>query len=57
MSMILKHILGQSIGLAEPARELPLWRYGYGGEPKPFLHPVCTPAGHYFNAAFCSTSR
>jgi hypothetical protein len=44
--MNLTHILGQSIELADPARELPLWRYVYGGKPKPYFHPVCTPAGH-----------
>ena len=44
--MKLTHILGQSIELADPARELPLWRYVYGGKPKPFFHPICTPAGH-----------
>jgi hypothetical protein len=44
--MNLTHLLGQSIELADPARELPLWRYVYGGKPKPFFHPVCTPAGH-----------
>jgi hypothetical protein len=44
--MKLTHILGQSIELAVPARELPLWRYVYGGKPKPYFHPLCTPAGH-----------
>ncbi len=44
--MILKHNIGQSIELAYPARELPLWRYVYGGKPKPYIHPLCTPAGH-----------
>jgi Methane oxygenase PmoA len=44
--MNLTHIIGTSIELADPARELPLWRYVYGGRPKPYFHPVCTPAGH-----------
>ncbi|HVT88273.1 MAG TPA: PmoA family protein [Tepidisphaeraceae bacterium] len=44
--MILKHDLGTSIELRNPHRELPLWRYVYGGKPKPFFHPLCTPAGH-----------
>ncbi len=46
MPMILHHNIGRSIELADPARELPLWRYVYGGKPKPYFHPVCTPAGH-----------
>lgn len=44
--MILKHNIGQSIELVDPARELPLWRYAYGGKPKPYFHPLCTPGGH-----------
>jgi hypothetical protein len=44
--MHLNHALGRAIELADPALELPLWRYVYGGRPKPFFHPVCTPAGH-----------
>lgn len=44
--MLLVHDLGRSIELREPTRELPLWRYVYGGKPKPFFHPLCTPAGH-----------
>ena len=44
--MILKHIIGRSIELADPAQELPRWRYVYSGKPKPYFHPVCTPAGH-----------
>ena len=23
-----------------------MWRYVYGGKAKPFIHPLCTPAGH-----------
>ncbi len=44
--MILKHNIGQSVELADPARELPRWRYVYNGKPKPYIHPLCTPAGH-----------
>lgn len=45
-SMILQHDLGKHIELRDPSREWPLWRYVYGGKPKPFFHPLCTPAGH-----------
>ncbi len=44
--MILKHNIGRSIELADPEHDLPRWRYVYGGKPKPFFHPLCTPAGH-----------
>jgi hypothetical protein len=44
--MILHHDLGRSLQLTQPDRDLPLWRYVYGGKPKPFFHPLCTPAGH-----------
>ena len=44
--MILRHDLGTSLELANPNAEQPLWRYVYGGKPKPFFHPLCTPAGH-----------
>jgi len=44
--MILSHDIGRHIELRSPARESPLWRYVYGGKPKPFFHPLCTPAGH-----------
>jgi len=43
--MRLVHEMGKWIALGE-AGETPLWRYVYGGKPKPFFHPVCTPAGH-----------
>ncbi len=46
MPMILKHTIGQSVELADPARDLPRWRYVYGDKPKPYFHPLCTPAGH-----------
>ncbi len=44
--MILKHALGRSVELADPANESPRWRYVYAGKPKPYFHPLCTPAGH-----------
>jgi hypothetical protein len=44
--MILTHDLGKSLELGKAARAMPLWRYVYGGKPKPFFHPVCTPSGH-----------
>jgi len=43
--MNLNHSIGQSIELRSPQFEQPLWRYTYGGKPKPFFHPLCTPAG------------
>lgn len=44
--MILRHDIGTSIELRDSHRDAPLWRYVYGGKPKPFFHPLCTPAGH-----------
>jgi hypothetical protein len=44
--MIIRHDIGSSIDLRDPHREQPLWRYVYGGKPKPYFHPICTPAGH-----------
>ncbi|HEV8378205.1 MAG TPA: DUF6807 family protein, partial [Tepidisphaeraceae bacterium] len=44
--MRLQHDLGQSIALIDPNRELTVWKYVYGGKPKPFFHPLSTPAGH-----------
>lgn len=44
--MLLTHNLGQYIELRKPSLETPLWRYVYGGKPKPFFHPLATPAGH-----------
>ena len=43
---ILTHVVGQSVALAEPTAEHVLWKYVYAGKPKPYFHPVCTPAGH-----------
>ena len=43
--MIVRHCIGQSLELQHPNREAPLWRYVYGGKPKPFFHPLHTPAG------------
>ncbi|HEU4324290.1 MAG TPA: PmoA family protein [Roseiflexaceae bacterium] len=42
----LTHALGHSVALSAPGAERPLWTYVYSGKPKPFFHPVCTPAGH-----------
>jgi hypothetical protein len=44
--MRLVHDLGQSLSLIDPARDLTLWKYTYAGKPKPFFHPLATPAGH-----------
>ncbi|HEX8322571.1 MAG TPA: PmoA family protein [Tepidisphaeraceae bacterium] len=44
--MILTHTLGTSLSLGRPGAGLPLWTYVYGGKPKPFFHPLTTPAGH-----------
>lgn len=44
--MQLNHDLGTSLELRDPAQELPRFRYVYGGKPKPFFHPLCTPSGH-----------
>jgi hypothetical protein len=43
--MNLDHQLGASIALRDPQRETPVWRYVYGGKPKPFFHPLCTLGG------------
>jgi hypothetical protein len=48
--MQLIHDLGHYVELRQPSRETPLWRYVYGGKPKPFFHPLCTPAGHVVSA-------
>lgn len=44
--MILTHDLGTSLSVGHAGGELPLWKYVYGGKPKPFFHPLTTPAGH-----------
>ena len=44
--MDLLHRIGRSIRLSDPTRDRTLWEYVYAGAPKPYLHPVCTPAGH-----------
>jgi hypothetical protein len=44
--MLLTHDLGTSLSLSQPGAELPLWKYVYGGKPKPFFHPLTTPKGH-----------
>lgn len=43
--MQLNHELGKSIELHLPEHDQPLWRYVYGGKPKPYFHPISTPAG------------
>lgn len=43
--MNLQHSIGQSLELNDAAAETPLWRYVYSGKPKPFFHPLRTPAG------------
>ena len=43
--MILKHSIGEYLELSNGERDEPLWRYVYGGKPKPFFHPLTTPAG------------
>ena len=44
--MILTHDIGTSIELVDPALGLARWRYVYAGKPKPYVHPLRTPAGH-----------
>ncbi len=45
--MQILHDIGTSLELREgPQQDLPRWRYVYGGKPKPFFHPLCTPSGH-----------
>ncbi|RYG69610.1 hypothetical protein EON80_09490 [bacterium] len=43
---ILSHELHRSLQLQLPGEAEPRWRYPYGGKPKPFFHPLRTPAGH-----------
>jgi hypothetical protein len=43
--LILNHSIGEYLELTAPNKEAPLWRYVYGGKPKPFFHPLSTPAG------------
>lgn len=43
--MLLNHAIGHSIELRAPSDDQPLWRYVYDGKPKPFFHPLRTPAG------------
>jgi hypothetical protein len=46
MLLRVTHDLGESVALARPGDDEPLWRYVYGGKPKPFFHPLRTPAGY-----------
>lgn len=48
-NVILTHNLGESLELKQAHNAEALWRYVYAGKPKPFFHPVHTPAG------FCIT--
>jgi hypothetical protein len=43
--MQVTHDLGNFISLKRPEDQEPLWQYVYSGKPKPFFHPVRTPAG------------
>lgn len=43
--VIVQHAVGDYLELQETGCEAPLWRYTYGGKPKPFFHPLRTPAG------------
>ncbi len=43
--MILTHDIGNSIELRQPEADFALWKYVYSGKPKPYFHPVTTPAG------------
>jgi hypothetical protein len=46
VTVIVEHELGRYVELAAARTGPVLWRYVYGGKPKPFFHPICTPAGH-----------
>lgn len=43
--MLLQHEIGRAVELLDAGRAV-RWRYVYAGKPKPFMHPLCTPAGH-----------
>jgi hypothetical protein len=43
--LILTHDVGHYIEANQRGSENPLWRYVYAGKPKPFFHPLHTPAG------------
>ncbi|MBN2303682.1 MAG: PmoA family protein [Anaerolineae bacterium] len=49
--MIIQSDLGHSVELRHRDRELPLWHYHYNTRPKPYFHPLCTPAGHCLTLA------
>ncbi|MGD1276741.1 MAG: PmoA family protein [Tepidisphaeraceae bacterium] len=44
--MRLCHEIGQYLELQDSPDRPPIWRYVYAGKPKPFFHPLRTPAGH-----------
>ena len=41
---IVRHVAGRSVEAAGADGD-PQWRYVYGGVAKPYIHPLCTPAG------------
>jgi hypothetical protein len=43
--MVLTHEVGQHLELSDPGTSQIRWRYVYAGKPKPFFHPLATPAG------------
>lgn len=43
--MVIRHDVGASIECTESGDSAPRWTYVYGGKPKPFFHPLRTPAG------------
>ncbi len=42
----LTHVISRFVTLAGPVADQVLWKYVYAGKPKPYFHPVCTPASH-----------
>lgn len=47
MQLRITHDLGEAVALTRPGDGEPLWRYHYGSDkPKPFFHPLRTPAGY-----------
>jgi len=43
--VLLTHSTGEFLELQGADPGSPLWRYVYGGKPKPFFHPLSTPRG------------
>ncbi|HEY3333460.1 MAG TPA: PmoA family protein [Capsulimonadaceae bacterium] len=44
-SPTISHEIGKAVELFVPSRDECLWRYSYGEKPKPYFHPLRTPAG------------